>query len=503
MDARKKVILLFLAVCLFLVAVKLSINFPTGLGIYYGNTSATNPEGTIRFKVAQMLSVTLISPPDNSVFTIAGTALNVSLTCTVANLTPANITQVKLYTNIFGPFNITQTTNVSGAPPHTVTFNVSSVPLGTYQWNCEGITSTGISAFAPSNFRFTIRTTPPTPTPSGGGGGTGYVPPPVVETADFPLPCVMPPENLKSWWTFDAGLDDFWNSSNKGLPAGQPRYVKRTEDLAIVLDGKDDYLMISPDNTYDFAEGAIDGWVNYRNKQDYAVIFSYSDPAKEPALAKHLQLRINPGGDIELEYRDGKNLRIVQPDASFNFKKSAKKWVHFAVTYENNEYKWFLNGVRYGSKTVVEQGSPLYWFNDLTSSTGLAGVIGAGIEGGLPVDFFHGSVDEIEIYNRALDFYEVNAIYSRSKCKIKPPEPPAKEKPEMPVMEEAEKILKETRLYQPELITPIPWWLLILALLGMAAVLLAYYRGIKKKHTAKAQVKKSKKKKRKKRKRKK
>jgi len=503
MDIRKKVILLFLVVCLFLVAVKLSINFPTGLGVYYGNTSASNPEGTIRFKVAAMIVVNLLSPPDNTIFTVPSAPVNVSLTCRVSNLTPANITQVKLYTDIFGPFGVTQVINVTGSPPHTVTFNVSGVLFGTYNWNCEGITSTGISAFAPSNFRFTIRTTPPTPTPGGGGGGTGYVPPPVVEAAEFPLPCIMPPENLTSWWTFDSDLDDFWNSSNKGLPAGQPRYIKRKDtDLALSLGGKEDYLLISPDNTYDsIVEGTIDGWINYRNKQDYSVIFGYSDISRKPALAKHLQLRINPGGDIELEYRDGKNLRIVQPDTVFDFQKHAKKWVHFALAYENGEYAWYLNGVRYGSKTVVEQGAPLYWFNDLTSSKVLVGSIGAGIEGGLPVDYFYGSVDEIEIYDRALSLYEINAIYSRSKCKVKPPEPPAKEKPEMPVVKEAEKILKETRLYQPELITPIPWWLLLLALLGIAAVLLAYYKGIKKKHKkTKKPAKKQRKRKRKKRK---
>ena len=129
MDVRKKVILLFLAISLFLVVLTLSLDFPTGLGIYYGNTSATNPEGTIRFTVAPMIQVTLISPLDNTIFTIPGTALNVSLTCTVANLSPANITQVKLYTDISGAFIITQVVNVTGTPPHTVTFNVSNVPL--------------------------------------------------------------------------------------------------------------------------------------------------------------------------------------------------------------------------------------------------------------------------------------------------------------------------------------------------------------------------------------
>ena len=498
MDVQKKVILVFLAISLFLVVLTLSLDFPTGLGIYYGNTSATNPEGTIRFKVATMIIVTLISPLDNTIFTIPGTTLNVSLTCTVTNLTPVNVTQVKLYTDISGPFGITQVVNVTGPAPHTVTFNVSNVPLGTYQWNCEGITATGINAFAPANWRFTIRTLLP-PSPGGGGGG-GWIPPPVIELAEYPLPCIIPPPGLKSWWTFDADLDDFWNISNKGMPAGQPKYVKRKSEylknnLAISLDGKNDYVMISPDNTYNnFAEGTIDGWIQYKNNPDYGVIFSYSDIAKSEALAKHLKLRINPAGDIELEYRDGPNYRIVQPDAVFNFKKQAKKWVHFAVTYEDGLYEWFINGVRYGSKTVVSEGTPLFWFNDLADSNTLTGTIGAGIEGGLPIDYFYGAIDEIEIYNRPLTFYEVNAIYARSKCKIKPP---VEEKPEIPIIEEKEKVLEETRLYAPKLITPIPWWLLILALLGISAVMFAYYKGIKKKAKKKTSKKSRKKRKRK------
>ena len=479
MDFRKRVILVFLALCLFLVALKLSIDFPTGLGVYYGNTSATNPEGTIRFSVAPMINVVLISPPDNTVFTVSGTLLDVSFVCRVSNLSPANITQVKLYTNIFGPFGVTQIINVSGSPPHTVTFNVLDVPLGVYQWNCEGLTSTGLNAFAPVNWRFTVRTTPPTP--GGGGGGRKIIPPPVVrEAADYPLPCVIPPFGLKSWWTFDEHTDDFWNESNTGIPASQPRFVKRSDDVALLLDGKNDYVRVSPVNAYDsLVEGTIDGWVDYKSMDDYSVIFSYSDPLSSESAARHMQVHISPWGFIGFEYRDGRNYRIVEPERSFNFKNN-RKWAHFALAYENGVYEWYINGVSYGSKTLVVEGEPGFWFSDLSGRNDMAGLIGAGMKSSQMSGFFRGAVDEVEIFDRALDFYEVNAIYSRSKCKVKPREMPA-----MPLVADEPEIIEvvagKTRVYQPVLISPIPWWLLLLALIGVSAVLLAYYKGVMKK----------------------
>ena len=175
MYARQKAILLVLFVSLFLIALAVSIEFPLGAGIYSGNTSATNPEGRIRFSVAANILVTLISPPDYSVFIVTGTSKNVNLSCQAINLSgTVNITQIRLYTNLSGAFVINDTINVSGPPPHNVTFNLTNVSLGSYRWNCEAVTSTGITQRAVADWHFRIRQgVPPGPAPSPGGGTAG------------------------------------------------------------------------------------------------------------------------------------------------------------------------------------------------------------------------------------------------------------------------------------------------------------------------------------------
>lgn len=490
MNQRQKVISLFLVICLFLVALKLSIDFPTGLGIYYGNTSATNPEGTIRFTTAEAIQVALLSPPDNTIFTIAGATTTVSFTCRVSNLTPANVTQVRLYTDIFGPFNITQTTNVSGAPPHTVTFNVSGVPLGTHQWNCQGVTSTGITRFAPANFRFTVRQAAPAPTPGGGGRGGRYVEEEVlvVEEAAYPLECVLPPAGLVSWWTFDYTYEDFWNPYREGIEGGEPRFIDEKINGSILLDGSEDFVRVLPENTYDLLEeGTIDGWIHYKKKSDYAVIFSYGD-----GVSGHFELRINPAGTLELAVENDGSFLLVKPDNQFNFKKHSRDWVHFALAYEDMQYTWFINGVQYDSVVVVSDGSPGFWIADL-SGRPLSAVIGAAWRDNAPMGHFKGSIDELEIYDRALYLLEVNAVYARSKCKIRMPEPPAVEEPAVPVPP-PEPDVKKTRLFGPDIRAELPLWLLIIALLAIAAVMFTYYKGIKQK-VVKGRRKKSRKKK--------
>jgi len=425
MDVGKKLILLLLLVSFSLIALKVSVYSPLGAGIYSGNTSATNPEGTIRFTMAATILVTLIDPPDNTIFTVTGATKNVNFTCNVTNLTGAvNVTQVRLYTDISGAFVITNVTNVSGLPPHTVTFNVSNIPLGTYIWNCEGVTSTGLTKRAPNDFTFIIRQPPPTPTPGGGGGGAGRWYPPEIEEIialeepDFIDICMRPLDDLESWWTFDENTIDWWDESREGIPQGTLKFIKGVDLAAIELDGLMDYLIITPDDTYnEFTEGTIAGWFNYRAKNDYSGIFSYASPSRSPS-AKLMQLYIDPLGNLEFAYKDNDGYRIVQPEKKIDFRNHAKKWVHFALTYEEGIYQWYVNGVPYGSKTVDLLGAPGYWFSDLAGEESLTSTIGALI-GSEARGFFKKGLDEFQIYNRALTPMECLAIASRRQCKYK------------------------------------------------------------------------------------
>ena len=411
MKTSKKVILVCLAIFLLFIAIRLSIDFPTGLGIYSGNISATNPEGTIRFTTAPLFQVILIDPPDNTIYTIPGFTRDVNLTCSVVNLSSGiNITQVKLYTDISGAYVITDTLNITNPPPFNVTFNLTAVPLGSYRWNCEAISSTNVSRFAPADWHFTIRRSGPTPTPGGGGSKAPYV-----KEEPAYLPCIIPPDNLTSWFTFDNNTDDFWNESHEGLTFEKPKYFKGADLAAMKFNGFSDQVIISPDNVFNnIKEGTIDGWVYYKKKVEPVVIFSYADASQND---KHLLLQILPSGNIEFKYKDGSDYRIVAPETLFNFMMHRDTWVHFALTYNNTEYEWYFDGIKYGANVQVS-GNPGFWFNDLKESVQLTGAIGALIGKGQITNQFKGGLDEIEIFDRALTSKEVYDIQSRLKCKI-------------------------------------------------------------------------------------
>lgn len=490
MYALKKVFLILLAVTLFLVALKISSDYPTGLGIYYGNTSATNPEGTIRFSVADLVQVVLLNPPDNSIFTIPGSSTNVSLTCRATNLSKnVNISQIRLYTDISGAFIITDVINVSGSPPHTVTFNLSAVSLGTYRWNCEAVTPASTTR-APADWRFTIRKRT---TPGGGGGGGGNRPPYpedtiVLEEAAYPRECVIPPRGLVSWFTFDNTTDDFWDDSRLGDTFEEPVFVERVkDDFAIALNGFTDQVIVNPENTYDdLINGTIDGWVFYEKKNSKEVIFSYADVEKSGVASRYLALQINSAGNIEFVYKDGPTYRVVQPEFSFNFNKHSDEWVHFTLTYAKGRYEWYINGEHYGAFTVDSSGVSGFWFNDLAKNSRLYGVVGALAAKDSITGQFKGSIDEIEIYNRALSPAEIFAIYSRSKCKVRPAEEEIPEIPEL--IEEIEAALEKPVLYLPIQRGSLPLWVFAVALVAIAVIIFFISRSFMKHEEEKARI---------------
>lgn len=261
MDLLKKGFLILLCLSVFLIAIRITIDFPQGLGIYNGSTSATNPEGTIRFQVATQVQVILISPPDGTIYIVNATSRDVNLTCQANNLSGnVNITQIRLYTDITGSFAITETQNVTGSPPYTVTFELLGVPLGTYRWNCEAISNMG-NTFAPADWHFTIKQPTAPPTPGGGGGGRKPPtkvkeepvippPPPVIE---IPLPPPLPPEpNIIHEFTQQADLSakQSWTNLRIKVPSEEDAKIlqKWAEDenlIRIKFDERSDAALSS------------------------------------------------------------------------------------------------------------------------------------------------------------------------------------------------------------------------------------------------------------------
>ncbi len=88
-------------------------------------------------------------------------------------------------------------------------------------------------------------------------------------------------------------------------------------------------------------------------------------------------------------------------------------WVHLVVTRSNTDLKLYINGQFAGSTSSSGQ-SPIY-------NTPLKAVIGT--RSHYLSQFFHGLIDDVAIYNRALSPTEVTALYQGSACQAPVPQP--------------------------------------------------------------------------------
>jgi hypothetical protein len=72
------------------------------------------------------------------------------------------------------------------------------------------------------------------------------------------------------------------------------------------------------------------------------------------------------------------------------------KWSHLATSYDGATVRLYLNGALIGSKAVT---------GGIAGGTGPLRIGGNGIWG----EYFHGSIDEVRVYNRALTVDEIRA----------------------------------------------------------------------------------------------
>jgi hypothetical protein len=113
---------------------------------------------------------------------------------------------------------------------------------------------------------------------------------------------------------------------------------------------------------------------------------------------------------------------LVEPDIGMSFQKG--NWYHIAVTYEDRIFRLYRNGVLVNSQegnlsTTSEE--PIFIGRKSTDE---------------PYFFFHGKIDDLRIYNRALSADEVNELHTENGWKsVKEPKSIEVEKEDLPLLE--------------------------------------------------------------------
>jgi hypothetical protein len=205
-------------------------------------------------------------------------------------------------------------------------------------------------------------------------------------------------EGLVSYWTFDKDdiegdiVKDIWGE-NDGTIMGDPETVNGKIGEALSLDGAGDYVEVPDDESLHLWETfTFEMWINQtRTLQEGRLMDKCTAGASEgPHFDQYPGMKLRccscPGGCC----------------TSANTVYTLNEWHHAVVTYDKGEVSFYLDGSPDGGGNV---GSTPLGGNALPLRIGATASDPA-------THFFVGMVDEVRVYNRALDEDEVKQNFA-------------------------------------------------------------------------------------------
>ena len=239
-------------------------------------------------------------------------------------------------------------------------------------------------------------------------GGAGKIKP-------EPIP---PPAGMVSWWPGDGNANDIVDG-NPGTLQGGATFAPGIVGDAFSFDGVDDYVVVPDSANLDLTEQfTLDAWINPSSLHNAPLDGALISKVGGAAGNNGYQFGITGNNAVLLcqfnaagEPWPGNQLIVDLPSAI-----PLHQWSHVACTYDNADLKIYVNGglvgtQPVGAKSVVDSASNLRISGDDNNHV-----------------YFHGLIDEVEVFNRALTVDEIRAIYnagSAGKIKPEPIPPPA------------------------------------------------------------------------------
>ena len=242
----------------------------------------------------------------------------------------------------------------------------------------------------------------------------------------FVSACLAPPSNMVAWYPLDTppnatntSQPDLVNN-NTATSYGAPRALSIAGEVAGALsfNGTNDYLQ-APDQTYlNIGAGqdlSIDAWVKI-SSLNHGVVSLVDKRTSSPQGYQFFLYTDSLGVT-----RPG--LQLANTGTFTNYVSTTAvptgNWHLVAVTVDRTTSCGTACGTWYLDGTAVGTFDPSFYTNLTLNSVGIPLLIGA--QGaGLGDEFFNGGLDELEIFNRALNATEVQALYragSAGKCK--------------------------------------------------------------------------------------
>jgi hypothetical protein len=212
-------------------------------------------------------------------------------------------------------------------------------------------------------------------------------------------------ERLIAYYSFDGDTLDHSGNDNNGTNHGAT-FVNGVSDQALSFDGTNDYVELTSSSWANHVNSTIMAWI--RMSETFA---SHGDALSiywEGSMSSstpYYYLHVYENDAIRVSMR-GNSGTIRYVEGSTNI--SDGKWHHVSVVRTGEDIRIYIDGVE-ESSYLTNNGGPINpgTFDIYTFGTRMRSIEPSGTA------FFNGSIDEVEIYNRALNESEVRAEYEK------------------------------------------------------------------------------------------
>jgi hypothetical protein len=226
----------------------------------------------------------------------------------------------------------------------------------------------------------------------------------IIATAQTP-PSYVPTNGLVGWWPFNGNANDESGNGNNGAVASATLTEDRfgNENSAFAFDSS--HILIPHNNSLDFINVSISFWMKCSNTSWGAIIkqTNYEDASFE-------SFGIGTNG-ITSRLRLGANYNDPEciPGDGWEFVEAASaiyddEFHHIICIINNDTITIYVDGILDSQVTVnYPEMSPCY-----------GGDIQFGRDWSGPNHFYQGVLDDVGIWNRALNEVEITSIYNES-----------------------------------------------------------------------------------------
>ena len=227
--------------------------------------------------------------------------------------------------------------------------------------------------------------------------------------------CLAPPNNMIGWWAGDGDARDVSGAGNDGSVEGALSFAIGKVGQSFRFNGTDAAVVAAPASASVMNQLplTVDAWVRPALREGDTVDDFFPNNAVSndmPGSSGHgFGVNVMPdGSEMTVEYQDG--FRVI-PDVSFN----ADQWYHIAIVYTDGNVKSYVDGLLVDDFSDFDQGAL-----DSTAPVSI-GKHNDDAETYGTRRFFKGLIDEVEIFNRALDQKELQSLVAAGasgKCKL-------------------------------------------------------------------------------------